>query len=194
MTFSESIHLNRRYGGYVRRADDLIVLRNGKKSNSVSIEKAIKGHPWVMGALLAGANRLRTSFLLEPSDRVTVGAGEFLEEVWGCIEKPCFDVMNPQPCPWRELATVVQRYFGERALTPAGVELGEWLGELRAFDKQRQWKRPTIIQHYGYSTSQETESEGKKGGWAFATERGRQRSVAMTALGRVDTSLIQTAR
>ncbi len=50
----------------------------------------------------------------------------------------CFHSLNPQPRQWKELATAVQRYYsGEKGLTLAGVGLGEWLGELRAFDEAK---------------------------------------------------------
>ena len=49
-----------------------------------------------------------------------------------------FNVVNPQPCQWTELATAVQRcYYGEKGLTLAGVELDEWLDEFRAFDEAK---------------------------------------------------------
>ena len=47
------------------------------------------------------------------------------------------NVLNPQPCQWKDLATVVQRYYDERGLTVAGVALGEWLASSEPFDEAK---------------------------------------------------------
>ncbi|KAH6838682.1 hypothetical protein B0I37DRAFT_387507 [Chaetomium sp. MPI-CAGE-AT-0009] len=73
---------------YIGRADDIIVLRNGEKTNPVSFEKAIEGHPWVKGALVVGTGQLQTGLIIElHAEQAHLTLDEVLKEVWPVVEE-----------------------------------------------------------------------------------------------------------
>ncbi|KAH6618355.1 hypothetical protein B0J18DRAFT_277146 [Chaetomium sp. MPI-SDFR-AT-0129] len=72
---------------YIGRADDIIVLRNGEKTNPVSFEKAVEGHPWVKGAIVVGTAQLQAGLILEPQpEQAHLALEVFLNEVWPTVE------------------------------------------------------------------------------------------------------------
>ncbi|KAK3291625.1 uncharacterized protein B0H64DRAFT_367005 [Chaetomium fimeti] len=73
---------------YVGRADDIIVLRNGEKTNPVSFEKAIEGHHWVKGALVVGTGQLQTGLIIElHAEHAHLTLDEVLKDVWPVVEE-----------------------------------------------------------------------------------------------------------
>ena len=73
------------------RADDIIVFRNGEKTDPVSMEQHIVSHlPEIRAALVVGAQRFQAALLIEPNNserEVTPSErGAFIERVWSTIE------------------------------------------------------------------------------------------------------------
>ncbi|KAJ5427067.1 hypothetical protein N7465_002137 [Penicillium sp. CMV-2018d] len=75
-------------GRYVGRLDDLLVFSNGEKTNPVTFEKTIEGHPWVHGALVVGSGQLQAGLIIEPhADRKVADDEAFFDEIWSWVEK-----------------------------------------------------------------------------------------------------------
>ncbi|KAJ5529641.1 hypothetical protein N7527_003034 [Penicillium freii] len=73
---------------YVGRLDDLLVFSNGEKTNPVTFEKTIEGHPWVHGALVVGSGQFQAGLIIEPhADRKVADDEAFFDEIWSWVEK-----------------------------------------------------------------------------------------------------------
>lgn len=75
---------------YQGRADDVIVFLNGEKTNPVSMEGAIQGHPDVRSALVLGQGRFEAALLIEPSqtrELSTHDKADFIERLWPILQQ-----------------------------------------------------------------------------------------------------------
>jgi acyl-coenzyme A synthetase/AMP-(fatty) acid ligase len=72
------------------RADDIIVFLTGEKTNPISMEDHIAGHPEVKAALVAGAQKFQAALLIEPVAEKSLTAEEraqLIERVWPTIQE-----------------------------------------------------------------------------------------------------------
>ncbi|KAF3033927.1 hypothetical protein E8E11_002458 [Didymella keratinophila] len=75
---------------YSSRIDDVIVFLNGEKTNPVSFEHQITGHPEVKAALVLGAQRFEAGLLVEPTSDAVLSEEEkaaLINRIWLVIEK-----------------------------------------------------------------------------------------------------------
>ena len=97
----------------------------------------------------------------------------------------CFNIVNPQHCPWRDLVAVVRQYFGSNGRTLEPVGLDQWLGELRTVDAASGERYPALKLLDFFEGMKADKALG------FATEKGVSRSVAMATMGPVDGTLMR---
>ena len=77
---------------YASRNDDLIVFLNGEKTNPITFEETVGGHPDVKAALVVGAQRFEAALLVElatpntaplsPADKKAI-----IESIWPIVQK-----------------------------------------------------------------------------------------------------------
>lgn len=75
---------------YRGRADDVIVLMDGKKMHPTAMEDIITSHPEVRSAMVLGQARLRPALLLEaksPSSVATEDKESLLDRIWPTVER-----------------------------------------------------------------------------------------------------------
>ncbi len=75
---------------YRGRADDVVVLMDGKKMHPVAMEEIITSHPEIRFAMVLGQARLRISLLLEAkntSSASTKDKESFLDRIWPTVER-----------------------------------------------------------------------------------------------------------
>ena len=75
---------------YRGRADDVIVLMDGKKMHPTAMEDIITSHPLVRSAIVLGQARLKPALLLEgknPSLVTTADKEHLLDMIWPTIER-----------------------------------------------------------------------------------------------------------
>ena len=72
---------------YRGRADDVIVLMDGKKMHPTTMESIISNHPDVRSAMVVGHARLKPALLLEATDAMAGDKEGFLDEIWPTIER-----------------------------------------------------------------------------------------------------------
>lgn len=75
---------------YEGRQDDIIVFINGEKTNPVSFQDRVAGHPEVRAALVIGQQREEAALLVEPADRQTlseVAKRQLIESIWPTVEE-----------------------------------------------------------------------------------------------------------
>ncbi|PHH60471.1 hypothetical protein CDD81_1646 [Ophiocordyceps australis] len=76
---------------YKGRIDDMIVFLNGEKTNPLSFESYVLGHPNVKGALVFGTNRMEAGILIELADTkdgqlLLQDEKEAIGKIWPVIE------------------------------------------------------------------------------------------------------------
>lgn len=70
------------------RVDDIIVFLNGEKTNPISFESHVVGHPDVAGALVFGTNRMEAGLLIEFTEpEKNRGGREAINRIWHRIEE-----------------------------------------------------------------------------------------------------------
>ena len=75
---------------YEGRLDDIIVFINGEKTNPVSFQDRVAGHPEVRAALVIGQQREEAALLIEPADSRTlseVAKRQLVESIWPTVEE-----------------------------------------------------------------------------------------------------------
>jgi thioester reductase-like protein/acyl carrier protein len=75
---------------YQSRIDDVIVFLNGEKTNPVTFEEEVIGHPEVRAALVVGAQRLEAALLVELATDARLSEEEkaaVVERIWPVVEK-----------------------------------------------------------------------------------------------------------
>ena len=76
----------RRLWRFHGRRDDILVLSNGEKFNSVPMEALLQGHPLVAGALVMGQGKPQAVLFLEPKIALPEGCS-IIKEVWPLVEQ-----------------------------------------------------------------------------------------------------------
>jgi thioester reductase-like protein/aryl carrier-like protein len=77
---------------YASRNDDLIVFLNGEKTNPITFEETVGGHPDVKAALVVGAQRFEAALLVELATPNTapISASDkkaIIESIWPTVQK-----------------------------------------------------------------------------------------------------------
>lgn len=73
---------------YRGRADDVIVLMDGKKMHPTTMETIISGHPLVRSAMVLGQARPKPALMLEATDAETADHKErLLDRIWPTVER-----------------------------------------------------------------------------------------------------------
>ncbi|MCJ1270590.1 hypothetical protein MMC22_010487 [Lobaria immixta] len=76
---------------YRGRADDMIVLLSGMKTNPIAMEQHVKSHPEVRDVLMTGTRRRHAGLLIEPTtnDRPlsTAEKAEFIDRLWRIVQE-----------------------------------------------------------------------------------------------------------
>lgn len=75
---------------YQGRSDDVIVFASGEKTNPVTMEGHVQGHPDVHSALVLGQGRFEAALLIEPSQTMELTTHEkasFIERLWPTIQE-----------------------------------------------------------------------------------------------------------
>ncbi len=109
----------------------------------------------------------------------------------------CFNLVNPHSCPWSDLVSVVQEYYAGQGTRLVGVEMDEWLGDLKALDatkdaeKAENYPALKLLDFFEGVKADGAQADGGQGGFGFAIERGVERSPAMAGLQPVGESLMR---
>ncbi|KDQ13757.1 hypothetical protein BOTBODRAFT_188241 [Botryobasidium botryosum FD-172 SS1] len=78
---------------YVRRADNLVVLSTGEKTNPVLVEAIVRQHPMVGAAVVFGSGRPQSGILIEPAEGNQIdptdleALASYRNAIWEVIEK-----------------------------------------------------------------------------------------------------------
>ncbi|KAF3042114.1 putative secondary metabolism biosynthetic enzyme [Didymella heteroderae] len=75
---------------YHSRIDDVIVFLNGEKTNPISFEHQVTGHPEVKAVLVLGAQRFEAGLLVESTNDTQLtekGKEAFIDRIWPMVQK-----------------------------------------------------------------------------------------------------------
>lgn len=76
---------------YRGRADDMIVLVSGMKTNPIAMEQHVASHPEVRDVLMTGTRRHNTGLLIEPITHDRLGSAaekaDFIDRLWPMVQE-----------------------------------------------------------------------------------------------------------
>lgn len=117
------------------------------------------------------------------------GAARVIVELLGAQQPraalECFNIVNTQHCPWKDLVVAVQQYYARHGHTLEPIGFDEWLDALRmaGAGHVQQYPALKLLGFFGGMTADKA--------LGFATDTVVKRSVSVATMGPVDGVLMQ---